>query len=118
VRRRAEIYYQQLDALRSLRQQVRRDTLAESGKHGVTKLLRQIPSIGAIRAALLRLPVSWNSNGAGTRVKVIHNGWAKQLAAEVAARKSGRNQKLDCTGWGWMPRDYPRSSGGGRRNVS
>jgi hypothetical protein len=41
-----------------LRQQVRRDLLAESGKHGVTKLLRQIPSIGAIRAALLRLPVS------------------------------------------------------------
>jgi hypothetical protein len=31
VRRRAEIYYQQLDALRSLRQQVRRDLLAESG---------------------------------------------------------------------------------------
>jgi transposase len=53
VRRRAEIYYQQLDALRSLRQQVRRDLLAESGKHGATKLLRQIPSIGPIRAALL-----------------------------------------------------------------
>ena len=29
VRRRAEIYYQQLDALRSLREQVRRDLLAE-----------------------------------------------------------------------------------------
>jgi transposase len=53
VRRRAEIYYQQLDALRSLRQHVRRDLLAESGKHGATKLLRQIPSIGPIRAALL-----------------------------------------------------------------
>ena len=53
VRRRAEIYYQQLDGLRSLRQQVRRDLLAESGKHGATKLLRQIPSIGSIRAALL-----------------------------------------------------------------
>ena len=53
VRRRAEIYYQQLDALRSLRQQVRRDLLAESGKHSATKLLRQIPSIGPIRAALL-----------------------------------------------------------------
>ncbi len=48
-----EIYYQQLDGLRSLRQQVRRDLLAESGKHGATKLLRQIPSIGPIRAALL-----------------------------------------------------------------
>ena len=53
VRRRAEIYYQQLDALRSLRQQVRRDLLAEGRKHGATKLLRQIPSIGPIRAALL-----------------------------------------------------------------
>jgi len=53
VRRRAEIYYQQLDGLRSLRQQVRCDLLAESGKHGATKLLRQIPSIGSIRAALL-----------------------------------------------------------------
>jgi hypothetical protein len=31
VRRRAEIYYQQLDALRSLREQVRRDLLAEAG---------------------------------------------------------------------------------------
>jgi transposase len=50
---RAEIYYQQLDMLRSLRHQVRRDLLAESGKHGATKLLRQIPSIGPIRAALL-----------------------------------------------------------------
>src|ERR1035437_7984702 len=53
VRRRAEIYYQQLDALRSLRQHVRGELLAESGKHGATKLLRQIPSIGPIRAALL-----------------------------------------------------------------
>ena len=53
VRRRAEFYYQQFDALRSLRQQVRRDLLAESGKHSASKLLCQIPSIGPIRAALL-----------------------------------------------------------------
>src|ERR1700690_738537 len=53
VRGRAEIYYQQLDGLRSLRQQVRRDLLAESGKQDATKLLRQIPSIGRIRAARL-----------------------------------------------------------------
>jgi len=33
VRRRAEFYYQQLDELRSLRQQVRRELLAESAKH-------------------------------------------------------------------------------------
>jgi transposase len=53
VRRRAEFYYQQLDALRALRQQVRRELLAESGQHKASKLLCQIPSIGPIRAAQL-----------------------------------------------------------------
>jgi len=53
VRRRAEFYYQQLDALRSLRLQVRRELLAESAKHKASKLLCQIPSIGPIRAAQL-----------------------------------------------------------------
>jgi transposase len=53
VRRRAEHSYQQLDASRSLRQEVRRDLLVESKKHKAWKLLRQIPGIGPIRAALL-----------------------------------------------------------------
>jgi transposase len=53
VLRRAEFYYQQLDALRVLRQAVRRDLLAESKKHKASQLLCQIPSIGPIRAALL-----------------------------------------------------------------
>jgi transposase len=53
VRRRAEFYYQQLDALRVLRQQVRRDLLAESKKHQAWKRLCQIPSIGPIRSATL-----------------------------------------------------------------
>ena len=53
VRRRAEFYYQQLDALRSLRQEVRRELLAESKKHKVWKRLCQVPSIGPIRAAVL-----------------------------------------------------------------
>jgi transposase len=53
VRRRAEFYYQQLDELSALRQQVRRELLAESAKHEASKLLCQIPSIGPIRAALL-----------------------------------------------------------------
>src|SRR6266851_9355643 len=53
VRRRAELYYQQLDGLRPLHQQARRELLAESRKHNATKLLRQIPSIGPIRAVLL-----------------------------------------------------------------
>src|SRR6202140_670402 len=51
VRRRAEFYYQQLDALRTLRQQVRRDLLGESKKHQAWKQLCQIPSIGPIRGA-------------------------------------------------------------------
>jgi len=53
VRRRAELYYLQFDTLAVLRQGVRRELLAESRKHPATKLLRQIPSIGPIRAALL-----------------------------------------------------------------
>jgi transposase len=53
VHRRAEFYYQQLDALRVLRQSVRRELLAESKKHEAWKRLCQIPSIGPIRAAVL-----------------------------------------------------------------
>jgi transposase len=53
VRRRAEFYYQQLDALRTVRQEVRRELLAEAKKHQAWKQLCQIPSIGPIRAAVL-----------------------------------------------------------------
>jgi transposase len=53
VRRRAELYYQQLDALRLLRQQARKELLAEGRKHSATKLLRQIPGIGPLRATQL-----------------------------------------------------------------
>src|ERR1700740_900151 len=53
VRRRAELSYLQFDALAALRQGARRELLAESRKHPATRLLRQIPSIGPIRAALL-----------------------------------------------------------------
>ena len=53
VRLRAERFYQQLDLLQPVRQQARRDLLTESRKHHAVKLLRQIPSIGPIRAALL-----------------------------------------------------------------
>jgi hypothetical protein len=44
VRRRAELYYQQFDALAALRQCVRRELLAEDRKHLNTRLLQQIPS--------------------------------------------------------------------------
>jgi transposase len=53
VRRRAELYYQQLEVLAALRQGVRRELLAEGRKHLNTRLLQQIPSIGPIRAVLL-----------------------------------------------------------------
>src|ERR1700689_2389884 len=53
VRRRAEIYYQQFDVLAALRQQARRELLAEARKHPALRLLRQIPAMGPIRAALL-----------------------------------------------------------------
>jgi len=53
VRRRAELFYQQLDGLQKLRQEARRDLLTESRRHGATSLLQRIPYIGPIRAALL-----------------------------------------------------------------
>ena len=53
VRVRAQHLYEQLDNLQPIRQQARRELLLESHKHPAVKLLRQIPSIGPIRAALL-----------------------------------------------------------------
>jgi hypothetical protein len=65
VRRRAEFFDQPLDALRALRQAVRKDRLAESRKPSATKLLRQIPSIGplrtALRSALIQTPHRFRS---------------------------------------------------------
>jgi transposase len=52
VRRRAQRLYQQLDMLQHLRQQARRELLAESRKHPITARLRQVPSLGPIRSAL------------------------------------------------------------------
>ena len=53
VRRRAELYYVQLDGLHALRQRARSEMLKESRKHKASKLLLQIPCIGPIRAAQL-----------------------------------------------------------------
>jgi transposase len=53
VRRRAELFYQQLDSLQGLRRTARGELLAESRKHAGVKLLRQIPLIGPLRAAQL-----------------------------------------------------------------
>jgi transposase len=56
VRRRAEYLYQQLDTLQELRREVRRNLLSESRKHDATKILKDIPTIGPIRSALLVAP--------------------------------------------------------------
>jgi len=53
VRRRTEMLYQQLDLLLPLRRQAKDAVLAESRKHPAQKLLRSIPGIGPLRAALL-----------------------------------------------------------------
>ncbi len=53
VRRRAELFYQQLDGLQALRHTVRGELLTESRKHRAVKILRQIPFIGPLRAAQL-----------------------------------------------------------------
>jgi len=53
VRIRAEHLYQQLDSLEPVRQAARGELLRESRKHAAVNLLRQIPSIGPIRSALL-----------------------------------------------------------------
>ncbi len=53
ARRRAELYYEQLDALVPLRKQARQELLSETKKHPAWKLLRSIPALGPIRAAVL-----------------------------------------------------------------
>jgi transposase len=52
VRRRAERLYEQLDMLQHLRQEARRELLAEGRKHAITAKLRQIPYLGPIRSVL------------------------------------------------------------------
>jgi transposase len=46
-------FVEQLDSLQPIRLQARRELLRESEQHAAVNLLRQIPSIGPIRAALL-----------------------------------------------------------------
>jgi len=53
MHRRAELLYQELDALLSLRREARRELIVESHKHDAVKLLRTVPFLGPIRAALL-----------------------------------------------------------------
>jgi transposase len=85
VRRRAELLYQQLDGLQALRRNLRPEFLAESRKHKASKLLRQTPCIGPIRAARLIGPMQtphrfrskrelWTYSGLGIVRKVASRG--------------------------------------------
>ena len=91
MRRRAEFYYQQLDALRSLLQEVRRELLTESKKHKAGKLLCQIPSIGPIRAAVL---IGILQTPHRFRTKNLFKG-----AAMVASTRPGPFQRSTRHGW-------------------
>jgi transposase len=111
VRRRAEFYYQQLDALRTVRKQVRRELLAEGKKHTAWKLLCQIPSIGPIRAAVLlgilqtlhrfrsKRPL-WSYGGLGieTQSSADHrkvNGQLERAKKQISIRGLNRNCNHD-----------------------
>jgi transposase len=101
VRRRAELYYEQLDALRLVRQQARKELLAEARKHRATKLLRQIPGIGPLRAAqlvaLIQTPHRfrtkrqlWNYSGLGLET---HDS-AQYRMVEGQLQRSKKPQQL------------------------
>ena len=53
IHRRAELLYEELDALLSLRRQARRELIVESHKHDAVRLLCTVPFLGPIRAAVL-----------------------------------------------------------------
>jgi transposase len=101
VRRRAELFYQHLDGLQVLRCNVRREFLAESRKHKATKLLRQVPSIGPIRAALLLALMQtpqrfrskrqlWNYSGLGVKT----HGSAQYRYRDGQLQRSKKPQQL------------------------
>jgi hypothetical protein len=96
---RAEFFYQQLDALCELRQAVRKDLLAERRKQSAAKLLRQVPSIGPIRAALLialiqRLvvPELWTYSGLAIATR-------RQCAIPLRGRPAATFQETTATAW-------------------
>ncbi len=53
VRQRVGWFYEQLDQLRSLRRRAEQAMLTESREYRAVELLRTIPQLGAIRAALI-----------------------------------------------------------------
>jgi hypothetical protein len=73
VRRRAEQLYQHLDVLQQLRQQVRRELLAESRKHAATAKLRQVPYWGPIRSLLAEYRSFFSSHNGTNRGRCVEN---------------------------------------------
>jgi transposase len=53
IRQRAKVYYEQLDGLRQLRQQVRQQLLAEGKKQKAYSKLKSIPQLGPVSVVLL-----------------------------------------------------------------
>jgi transposase len=51
VRRRAEYLYRELDTLRQLRREARRDMVREAQRHRAYKILRKVPGLGPVRIA-------------------------------------------------------------------
>jgi transposase len=110
-RRRAERLYTQLDLLQPLRQQARRELLAESHKYPVRHLLQQIPVVGPIRAALLIALIQtphrfrtkrllWTYSGLGVKTEssadyVYQNGELRQSKKNFATRGLKQNHSHD-----------------------
>src|SRR5215470_8110746 len=65
VQERAKVYYEQLDGLRKLRQEVRQQLLAEGKKHKAYRKLKGIPQLGAVSTvqliAYVQLPERFRS---------------------------------------------------------
>jgi hypothetical protein len=70
---------------------VRRDLLTESRKHGATKLLRQIPSIGPIRAALAEIVSSPQKPSSA----VVHRDFHSRMARRRLWKSIPQNLTAD-----------------------
>src|ERR1700720_596896 len=113
-RRRAEHLYQQLDMLQHVRQQARRELLAESRKHTITAKLRQIPSMGPIRSALAVALIQtphrfrskrqlWKYSGLGLETRITGeyvyvNGERRRSKKQLSIRGLNKDHNHDLKG--------------------
>jgi transposase IS116/IS110/IS902 family protein len=84
----------ELDALRTVRQEVRRELLAEGKKHQAWKRLCQIPSIGPIRSAVL-LGILQNSHRFRTKRQLwAYSGFGIETqAARITVVSTGSSSE-------------------------